>query len=287
MLPAQPGSNRHLLGRLLPVVLFAAALTCAYPAAAASPPSLIDKAVASLASDPVYVDPGAEKTISPAEAEDLRNEIATNAHGPVYIAVLPAAAVNEAGGDAVGVVDELHSRLGRRGVYAVVAGGHFRAEASDLPPGKAGKLASSAFDAHHDDGIGATLVDFVDRVGRARTGQSDGGGNDGGGGGLFGRIGLLPILLVAGGGFFVYRRFNRGRREAERFGDVKESARLDLVALADDVQDLEKRVEANPAARSDYDAALEQYERASSAFDGARNSSQLKPVAERSRKGAI
>ena len=86
-------------------------------------------------------------------------------HGPVYIAVLRAAAVNEAGGDAVGVVDELHSRLGRRGVYAVVAGGHFRAEASDLPPGKAGKLAASAFDAHHDDGIAPTLVDFVDRVG--------------------------------------------------------------------------------------------------------------------------
>ncbi len=250
------------------------------------PGTVIDEAATALASNPVYVDPQAEKTITRAQAGAVRKEIVSRGQGPIYIAVLRAAAVNEAGGDAVGVIDELHSRLGRRGVYAVVAGGHFRAEATDLPPGEAGDLAASAFAAHHDEGITPTLVDFVDRVGGARTGQSGGGGNGGGGGGgAFGGIGLLPILLVAGLGFFVFRRFSRKRRDAEQFADVKESARLDLVALADDVQDLERRVEANPAARRDYDAALQQYERASSAFDGARNSEQLEPVAEALEEG--
>ena len=276
----------RLVGRLFPVAVVAAALVSAAPARAAVPGRVIDKAATGLANDPVYVDPQAEKTITRAQAAAVRKEIVSRGQGPIYIAVLRAAAVNEAGGDAVGVIDELHRRLGRRGVYAVVAGGHFRAEATDLPPGEAGDLAASAFAAHHDEGITPTLVDFVDRVGGARTGQNGGGGNGGGGGGgAFGGIGLLPILLVAGLGFFVFRRFRRTRRDAEQFADVKESARLDLVALADDVQDLERRVEANPAARRDYDAALQQYERASSAFDGARNSQQLEPVAEALEEG--
>jgi hypothetical protein len=96
--------------------------------------------------------------------------------------------------DAVGVVDELHRRLGRRGVYAVVAGGHFRAQASDLAAGKAGKLATAAFRAHHVEGTGPTLADFVDRVGLAAKGDGGGGGGNGAG-----RI-VLPILVVAGPG---------------------------------------------------------------------------------------
>jgi hypothetical protein len=231
-----------------------------------------------------YVDPQAEKSISPQEAERLRTEIETNGHGPIYIAVLPAAAVDEAGGDAVGVVDELHRRLGRRGVYAVVAGGHFRAQASDLPAGMAGKLATDAFREHHSEGIGATLVDFVDRVGRAR---ESGGGDGGGLGHQLSRIGLLPILLVAGAGFFLYRRLRNKRVEAEQFVDVKEIARGDLASLAEDVQGLEHRVEGNEAARTDYDAALKEYERASGAFDKAQSSAQLAPVAEDTRGGAV
>src|SRR4051794_26477007 len=136
-------AKRHLVGRLLPVALSAAALLSASPAPAAAPATVIDKAATALASDPVYVDPQAEKTMSRAQAVEVRNEIVSRGHGPIYIAVLRAAAVNEAGGDAVGVIDELHSRLGRRGVYAVVTGGHFRAEASDLPSGEAGDLAAS------------------------------------------------------------------------------------------------------------------------------------------------
>ena len=41
--------------------------------------------------------------------------------------------------------------------------------------GKAGKLATQAFDAHQNDGIAATLVDFVDRVGDERSGKGGGG----------------------------------------------------------------------------------------------------------------
>src|SRR3954463_2018924 len=163
--------------------------------------AIVDRAATALQSNPVYVDPSAEKTITAAQAERLRTEIETTGHGPIYIGVLPNAALSEAGGDAVGVADELARQLGNPGVYAVVAGGHFRSLSTDLGRGKAGKLAAQSFDAHHDDGIAATLSDFVDRVGAERSGKGDGRS--------FGSIGLFPILLIGGILFFGYRKLKQ------------------------------------------------------------------------------
>ena len=67
---------------------------------------------------------------------------------------------------------------------------------------------------------------------------------------------------------------------------MKETAREDLVALADDVQGLEHKVESNEPAKRDYLAALEQYSRASDAFDRARTPAQLAPSPRRSRRAA-
>ena len=77
----------------------------------------------------------------------------------------------EAGGDAGEALRKVADSVGAPGVYAIVAGGQFRAGAtgdSGLGRGEAAKLATAAFAAHHDDGLAATLVDFVDRVGDAR-----------------------------------------------------------------------------------------------------------------------
>src|SRR4051812_21787634 len=246
-------------------------LALAFAGSATAGP-IVDRAATALQSNPVYVDPAAEKSITAAQAERLRTEIETTGHGPIYIAVLPNAALNEAGGDAVGVADELARQLGNPGVYAVVAGGHFRSLSTDLGRGKAGKLAAQSFDAHHDDGIAATLSDFVDRVGAERSGKGDGRS--------FGSIGLFPILLIGGILFFGYRKLKQRRADSDRFREVRETAREDLVALAEDVQALEEKVEGNEPAKRDYLAALEQYSRASEAFDRARMPAQLAPIAE-------
>jgi hypothetical protein len=263
---------RRALRFVLPFVL---ALVFAGNATAGA---IVDRAATALQNSPVYVDPAAEKTITPAEAERLRTEIETKGHGPIYIAVLPNAALNEAGGDAVGVTDELARKVGNPGAYAVVAGGHFRALSTDLGRGKAAKLAAQAFKAHHNDGIAATLSDFVDRVGAERTGK-------GGGGRSFGNIGLFPILLIGGILFFGYRKLKQRRAESDQFREVRETAREDLVALAEDVQGLEQKVESNEPAKRDYLAALEQYSRASEAFDRARTPQQLAPIAEALEEG--
>src|SRR5690349_12998687 len=216
---------RSLIVRVVLVALCALVLV---PVARAGP--IIDRAAAALQQSPVYVDPSAEKTISTAEAQRLRTEIETNGHGPIYVAILPAAAVDEAGGSATGVVSELHRRLGAAGVYAVVAGGHFRAQSTDLRSGRASTLATRAFAAHKADGIGPTLVDFVDRVGAERSG--------GGGSGGLGKIGWFPFIVIGGIVFIAIGALRRRRARAEAFRDVREAAREDLVTLADDVQQL-------------------------------------------------
>src|SRR5262245_9401791 len=136
------------------------------PAATAGP--ILDRTSQSLANDPVYVDPAATPTLTPSEASALASEIADKGDGPIFVAVLPAAAKDEVDGNATDVVRAIHDELARPGVYAVVAGGQFRALAtrdSGLAPGEAAKLATAAFDDHHDDGLAATLSNFVDRVG--------------------------------------------------------------------------------------------------------------------------
>jgi hypothetical protein len=262
--------------RTLVLVVAAVVALGLTPVAAAGP--IVDRAAAALESSPVYSDPGAEKALTAAETERVRSAISANGNGPIYVAVLPAAAADEGGGDAAGVIDALHSRLGRGGVYAVVVGSSFRAASTDLAGGEAGRLATAAIDAHRSDGVAATLVDFVGRVGDRRAGGDSGGDDDGGTNPLFG-VGLLPLLVLGGIGFFLFRTFRRRRAQDDEFAAVKEAAREDLVALAEDVQELDTRVSANPAAKRDYDAALEQYSRASGSFDRARTPEQLEPVA--------
>jgi hypothetical protein len=260
------------VSRVRILVVFLLALAVA-PAAGAG--TIINRSAQALENDPVYVDPSAT-TVSQADADALRRELTAKGKGPIYIAVLPKAALAEAGGSAVGIADELHRIVGRRGVYAVVAGNQFRAESTDLGPAKAGKLAAEAFGAHHAAGVTPTLLDFIDRVGAARSGGSGGGGRS---------FGWWPVAILAIAGFLVFRTIKRRRQSASDFRAVKETAREDLVGLADDVQGLEHKVDANAAAKRDYLAALDKYAQASSAFDRAASPGQLAPVAESLEEG--
>src|SRR4029077_16418360 len=53
----------------------------------------------------------------------------------------------------------------------------------------------------------------------------------------------------------------------------------------EDVQQLETRVEGNPEAKREYTAALDEYQRASAAFDLARGPRELAPIAEAREEG--
>jgi hypothetical protein len=268
--------------RAVTVTVFAlAALVLAAPAAGGE---LIDAAVEALREDPVYVHPDAERKISAEEARRVRDEIANQGAGPLYVAILPERARNEAGGDANGVLRALREAMGVRATYAVVVGDTFRAGSDVLPSGAAGAAAREALDENGGDGVAATLEGFAARVGAERGGESSSGDGDGGGG--------FPteLLLIGGAGaavFLVVRR-RRARRRTAELAEVKAEVEQDLLALADDVRALDLDVElpdADPVAKQDYATALTAYEEADRQLDRARSTQELEPVSRALEEG--
>ena len=258
--------TRALLA-LLGALAAAAALA---PAASAGP--IVDRAAEALADDPIYVDADAERPISSSEADELRDRIARADAGPIYVAILPEAARDEAGGDPAEVARSLARALGRGGTYAVVVGDQFRA-GSTTREGVA-RLADEAYAEHRDEGVGPTLLAFVDSLGQ---GGAEGGDDGGRGAGAL----VLPLLAVGGIGFFLYRRKKRRQEEADDFGDVRRAAQDDLLALADDIRalDLDVKMPGVPEeAARDYEQALNAYERADAALDHARRPEDLEAV---------
>jgi hypothetical protein len=192
----------------------------------------------------------------------------------MYIAILPAAAKAEVDGTATGVVLELNRRIvttNPPAVHAAVVGNQFRAVNRDIP---AGDLATAAFRAHRADGVFPVLSDFVRRVGEARLPQAAGETEPDSGGGM--PFWLLFWGAIAGAiGLYVLRK---RRRRAQELADVKAAAREDLVALAEDVTDLEAEADRDPEAKEAYTRAMNAYQRADDRFDRARSPRDLGQV---------
>jgi hypothetical protein len=258
-----------MASRLIAAALAALVLTA--PAAAQTP--IIDRAAGSARGNSVYVHPGT-KLVTAAEARRLERQIEQQARGPMYIAMLPAAARDEVDGTATGVVLELNRRIvttNPPAVHAAVVGNQFRAVNRDIP---AGDLATAAFRAHRADGVFAVLSDFVRRVGEARRPQTAVEPDSGGDGGV--PFWWLFWGAVAGAiGLYVLRK---RRRRAQELADVKAAAREDLVALAEDVTDLEAEAERDADAKEAYTRAMNAYQRADDRFDRARSPRDLGQV---------
>ena len=276
--------HRRLAVSLLSVPL--ALLLGAAPAPAQTNQPVLERAAAALRSSPVYVDPDRSGDVDQAAADRLRQRISQRG-ATVFLAVLPPAAVEEAGGDANRVPEALARRVRLSGTYGVVAGNSFRAGSTNLPAGRAGSAATAAFQAHRNEGVEAVLADFVDRVASAQpasggqsgsgTGEGDSGTFSGressGDGGGDGGGSLLPVLLVlgaAGGGLYLWQRGRRRREETEEREETQADLsllRAEVSVLAQDVMQLEPQVALHPEARADYDAAVARYRVAQAALE--------------------
>jgi hypothetical protein len=261
------------LARLFGGALIAVLFLSMSAAGGAQQTSIIDEAADSLLRDPIYVHPSARSEVTPEDEERLADRIAAANVGAVYVAVLPEAATAEAGGSAAGVMQLLVESVERRGIYAVVVGDTFQAGNTE-DAGNVPELATAAVEAQSGEGASAVLFDFVGRL------EAEGESSEGGGG-----FGLLPLLLIGGVAVFLVSRLSRRRadqrREQQALEEVKEVAEEDLVALGEDLRELELDVEmpgANPKAKRSYVRALECYERARADLDGARRLQDLEPV---------
>ncbi|MDP9491788.1 MAG: hypothetical protein M3P42_06250, partial [Actinomycetota bacterium] len=119
-----------------------AALAFAAPASAQTP--TIDHVADTLKTDAVYVHADT-KIVTPDQERRLERAVDEEARGPLFIAVLPASARQEAGGTTTDVAVRLGELVGTEGVYAVVVGNQFRAVSTDLARDQAGALATRAF----------------------------------------------------------------------------------------------------------------------------------------------
>ncbi len=231
----------------------------------------VDRAVAGLRRNPVYVDPAAKGALSAPNARKLRDRV-QRAKTPVYIAVLPSAALREAGNNPDRLAQAIEAAMGRGGTVAVSAGGRTGAASNTLDPGVAAGAARRASQSHRED-VSGVMLDFVDRVDRAAADAP------------FWRTALdqplvRPIVYVIGGLIVltlldvvvvnVLRRRRKGRTSG--FGDVRVLAREDIVALGDDLRSLDVGLEAendNPLALRDYTRAYESFQQAVEAFERA------------------
>lgn len=256
---------------LFPVVL---ALLLALAAPASGQVSTLDAAAQALRSNPVYVDSAAERARD-VSADRLRDRI-RGGDSPIFIAVLPAAAAQETGGEPGLLPSTLGRRVGLRGTYAVLAGNSFRAASNVLPAGRAEALATAAFQSRTGDDPSAVLESFIDRVNQAQTGsagagsgQRDRGNNDDGGGGNGGG-GLLLLLALGGGGLFLWSRSRRRQERQEEhkeFEADRQMLQAELSVLGSDVLELEPQVTMHPDARADYDAGVTRYRSAQAAME--------------------
>ncbi len=236
---------------------------------ASSAGPLLDQAATALRQDPVYVHPGAERSISNAEAEQIRT-IIRDGDRAVYVAVLPTAAESEAPGGLNGLPAALGSDVGLTGTYAVVTGTGFRAEpATHCPTGAAAQMATNAFNDHKNEGVGAVLSAFAQRcAGLSRNGSSPVSSSNESSGGGGSAVAVVLVALVLGGVFLLFRSgAKRRKQEARVLAGDKADLQAELSVLADDVMRLEPEVSLHPEARDDYEAGVARYKWALAAVD--------------------
>ncbi len=256
----------------------------ALPAAAQAGP-IIEGAAEALRETSVYVHPDAD--LSAQDADGIREQLGAAEAGPVYIAVLPAEAADEAGGDPGQVLLLVGRAIGLRGTYAVVVGDELRAGTTEGTPFSEGIVPQAATDAASEgsgQGTAAVLDAFVSRLAVAAADTGEGSPARGGG---FSSL-LLPLLLVGGGAALLVRRRRRQRDEAEQLAEVREVAQEDATSLANDLYDLDAALtmpDANADARQDHVHGLACYQRASDLLDRARRPDDLAAVTEALEEG--
>ena len=250
----------------------------------------VDRTAGNLRDDPVYVHPAARPTLSLPEAERVRARIAL-AGTPVYVAVLPAQALPEAGGDADRLAALVAASIGKPGTYLVVAGGEEGAGSNTLGKGQAAARARAAFRGNPD--LAAATLEFIDQVeaaaGRPAATTPPAAPPPGPAGPASDSV-LRVVLAVAGLVALVVlvnlmlrnRSARHTVRSGNEFSEVRAVSQEDLRSLGDDLRnlnvDLQTEEQDKPEAVNQYTRAFEYLERAEQAIERARSANDLAEV---------
>lgn len=245
--------------------------------------TVVGAAGQALRSESVFVHPGANPTIGEDAADELRKKI-NDSGQPIFIAVLPASAIQEVGGDANDLPKAVRDATGLSGTYGVVASRSFRAASDDR--GDADALATAAVRQNSGQGLEAILDAFVDDL---VSGNGSTSGNGSGGVGTVGGgsseentnsgagLACLGILGLGGVAAFIASRRRKKQQQALVVAR-REGLRPYLQMLGDDVMQLEPEVTLKPDARDEYDAAVARFRAGSAGLDAVRTDADLDRV---------
>jgi hypothetical protein len=242
------------------------------PAASPKPRSSTDviaEAARALKHVPLYVDPAASTMLTAAEMSGITDRLVT-ARTPIYVTVLPKAALKKTNGDATLLAAEIHEAAGSPpGTFAVLAGGTFAAGSTVLGK-QAGDIAADV--ARRFTQPAARLIAFANELDLAASpaptdrAEKPGGYHQGSGGLPVG-LALLPIGLLTIG-WIVYARRRRRDEQIDELRMVRRAIDDDITAYGTALSRLDSRLrvpQADPPTRRDYGRALEAYERAKQA----------------------
>ncbi|MCW2606021.1 MAG: hypothetical protein JWO60_714 [Frankiales bacterium] len=214
---------------LLPVLLTGLVLVPASPASAGdSNPSTV---VAALREDPVYVDADVDRDVI--DAAQVRGQIARSTSLPVYVAVLPEAAVKATGSERA-LNTAIGQRLGETAVLFTVVGDSITGGAgggTGFGRGQADAIAKGSGGGDLTDRLVRTVAGAQSAVNQSggRGAGTDSGGfgeEESGGSGGGAVLGVLALLGVGGGA--LYYASSRKRRLRQ-----EEGSRADVTSLYD------------------------------------------------------
>ncbi|MCB0914569.1 MAG: hypothetical protein H6525_09465 [Actinobacteria bacterium] len=254
---------RRILGL---IAAFAAALMIAAAPAAAT---TFDDVGQALRADSLYQDPEAEVQLSPAEQQEVRDAIG-NAGSPMFVAVLPRAALDAAGGDPNAVLASMRNSTGRAGTYAVVIGESNSAYGLQARStlGSVGDLAAAAYSDNRSDPA-AALVQLADEVGaRAAAGGLGTGSGESTSTEAPSATGLLVfggVALAGIAGLVGFTKHRARKRNEAATAAVKKTLDEDITAFGEALDNLDVEVSdprLTAAGLEDLQAALDQYESA-------------------------
>ncbi|HYY17406.1 MAG TPA: hypothetical protein VE864_01095 [Streptosporangiaceae bacterium] len=221
----------------------------------------------------VCVASDARKALSVSQQDKLEQQIGSD---PIYIVV---AASGNGGYNAA--MDDIIGDLNGHDEFVVgfwdVRLNHFGADNQGLlPDGKAASIATTAVQ-DHPSAPDAALTEFVTKV-KQQEGSSSGGSGS--------SSAWIPIVIVIGVlliiglliGMFIVRP--RRAKRARQLKDAKAAAQDDLLALNQQITDLDSNVaiQRNPEAAAEQAAALAAYERGTEALDAARKPTDMQAV---------
>ncbi|MBZ4017028.1 hypothetical protein CCS38_15020, partial [Streptomyces purpurogeneiscleroticus] len=288
-MPALPAAGAALLLAVAPVAAPGAATvygaqTGSVVASAVRADGGLDAAADALSKGPVYVDPRAAGQLPDGQADALASDI-EEAGKPVFVAVLPA----NSDYPPATLFEDLRTRVGIQGVYAVQLGDRFdaRADGNVMSRESVRHLVGAAQRAHPGDAT-AQLKDFVaqaeKQVGKGTPDSWQGTGGDGASSGVLVGLGVL-VALGAGGAYTVHRRTKRRRAAEEQaaLDALRVVVDEDITAYGEELDRLDFRPGepgADDAMRTDYAQALDAYENAKQTMAEARHPQDVRKVTE-------